>query len=66
MRRPRRATGFDAGRRLRLFDALEKTPPFVAYSARVALVFRLHVFDVGRIGGIQKRGAQKGFVLAVS
>ena len=48
------------------FDAFEKSPPLVGHCAGIALVLRLHLFDVGRVRGIQKRRAQKGLIKRLS
>ena len=45
-----------------LVEALEEVAPLVADGAGVALVLRLHLLDVGRIGAAQKRGAQEPII----
>ena len=51
---------------LLLLQAGEEVAPFVAHGARVALVLRLHLLDVGGVGALQEGGARKGFVLRLA
>ena len=51
---------------LLLVQAGEEVPPLVAHRARIALVLRLHVLDVGGIGAVQEGRARKGFVLRLA
>jgi hypothetical protein len=44
----------------------EEVAPLVAHRARVALILRLHLLDVGGVGALQEGGARKGFVLGLS
>src|SRR5581483_9572722 len=49
-----------------LLEAGKEMPPLVADRARVLLVERLQLLDIGGIGTMQERGARKGFVLRLA
>ncbi len=44
----------------------EEVPPLIAHRAGVALVLRLHLFDVGGVGTVQEGRARKSFVLGLA